>query len=242
MKSLQTFDAFAVGETIFVASVHQKEIPTQCPDCLGEKQWAISMPSGVSRIIACPRCDGGKRHWLFPMRHERTLEVKEAKVSEVSIRCRKAHNSEKIHTGIDYSTEPYIGHVSHDRAHGSREAALVDGKRMLAADAKQEDERWREEREKVATRSGQDIVAALQAAANESVRDLQRNIAKLKEQMMEAIRYPTLYGPKEVRAYPSATPRITEQTMADWLGNLLSEANIEGWSEQELHEAMCSCV
>lgn len=241
MKALQTFDAFAVGETIFVPSVTQKEIPTQCPDCLGEKLWTITMPSGASRTIDCPRCEGGKRHWLLPTRHERTLEIKEAKVSEVTIRVRKAHKSEETHTGIDYRTEPYIGHVSHDRVHASREVALAAGERMLAADATKDEERWQEELKKVETRSGQDIITALQAEANAAKHALERKVDKLKEQMMEAIRYPTLYGPKfKTRSYGS--PEITEQAMADWLGNMLSEADIEGWSEQELHEAMCSCA
>lgn len=242
MKALQTFDAFAVGDTIFVPAVTQKEIPTQCPDCLGEKLWTITMPSGVSRTIDCPRCNGGKRSWLFPMRHERALQIREAKVSEVSIRCRKAYKSEEVDVDIDYNTAPYIGHVSHKSVHASREAALAAGDVMLAADATKDQTRWQEELDKVAKRSSQDIVTALQTAANESHRKLEAKIEKLKAEMMEAIQWPTLNGPQLKRAYTGGPEEITSQAMADWCSKLLSEADIDGWSEQELHEAMCSCA
>lgn len=239
---MQTFDAFAVGDKIFVPSVRQKDVATTCPDCLGEKLWTITMPSGVSKTIDCPRCDGGNKDWLRPRRYERTLEISEAEVSEVSIRTSKAYKSEEIRTRIDYNTvSPYIGNIGHGNAYRSIQEAEEAGKVLLAQEGVLDEARFREERERTEKRAGQDILTALQAKANEQFRDLDFKIDQLKEKMLEAIQHPTLYGPKMIRAYTGGPQEITSQAMADWLSGLFSEADLEGWSEQELQEALCHC-
>lgn len=239
---MQTFDAFAIGDTIFIPSVRQKDIPVTCPDCMGEKLWNISTPSGVSTTIGCPRCGGGEHNWLIPKRYERCVEINEAQIVGLSISYKKGYKSEELHTRIEYDTRPYIGGVNHDKAYLSREAAEIAGAALLADDEKSDHEVWRKERKRAQERAGQDILTAFRAEAEKHARALDQKIDKLKDEMREAIEYPSLYGPKLTRPTSSySSPEITTQAMAEWCNHLLSEADIEGWSESELHEMSCHC-
>lgn len=236
----QTFNAFAVGDTIFVPSVQQKEIEVQCPDCLGSKTWSISTPAGMSKEIPCPRCEGGARNWFFPKRYERSLEIQEVTVSEVSIRCRKHHKEDGVYTYVEYSTSPYAGHIGTSRVFATHAEAAAAGELMMAEAADREHAEWKKEREREEARAGKDIIAVLQAKANDGRAALEANVAALREKLFDAIRYPSLYGPKLThRSYGST--EITSQAMADWLQQLLGDAGLETWSETELHEAMCHC-
>lgn len=236
----QTFSAFAIGDTIFVPHVGQKEIEVQCPDCLGSKTWRISTPAGTSKEIACPRCGGGERSWLLPKRYERSLEIKETTVSEVNIRHGRHTRDSATFLSISYSTAPYIGHVDHAKAFGAREEAAAAGDVMMAKAAEREHEEWRKQREREEARAGHDIIQALNEEANRKLEFHKSNVEALREKLFDAIRYPTLYGPKiNSRSYGGA--EISSEAMAEWLQKLLGDAGLETWSESELHEAMCHC-
>lgn len=231
-------DAFEIGDKVFVPRITQEPIKEPCPDCLGENVWRVSLPSGLTSEVTCPRCHGHS-DWLMPRRYERTFKIDESTVGEVSIRRHKAHKGEDIYTSISYGTAPYIGHIDHKRAYRTREEAEAAAAVLIEEYEKDDNERARKERERTAERAGQDIIAALEMRANERFKALSGKIDDLKEKMLEAIRYPTLYGPKIRKT--SYSTELTSEGMSEWLSGLLSEADIEGWSEAELHEALCQC-
>lgn len=233
------YDVYEIGQTIFVPTVSSKSISVVCPDCAGAKIWNVSTPTGISTTITCPRCHGEKHEWLTPKRHETILEIAETTISEVSLRRRKKQDG-TLANSIDYSTAPYIGHVTHERAYLSREEAQAAGEKMLAEHSTKEDERWRKERERDAERAGHDVLRALTDRANEKVGDLRDKVDRLREKMLDAIKSPNWDGPKlSTRSYGS--PELTSQGMADWLGGMLRDCDLEDWTEEELHEAMCHC-
>ncbi|WP_380778030.1 hypothetical protein [Sphingomonas sp. R86520] len=47
---------FAIGETVYVASVERQTEKLPCPDCLGAKKWAVLSPAGGEFTTDCPRC------------------------------------------------------------------------------------------------------------------------------------------------------------------------------------------
>lgn len=47
---------FAIGDTVWVASVERTTEQLPCPDCHGEKKWAVRSPAGGEYTTACPRC------------------------------------------------------------------------------------------------------------------------------------------------------------------------------------------
>lgn len=237
---MQTFDVFAIGDKVFVPRIFHKELPAEkCPDCLGAGTWHVSTPAGLSHDITCPRCNGKKdSNWLWPKRFELTLEISECTITEVSIT--RSQHKDVITTNVRYNTAPYIGSLYDAKVYPTREEAEAAGEAMKIAEAEKKDTDYAKERERQIERAGQDIVTALRQAAGEKVTELEAQIERLKEKMMDAIRHPSLYGPK-IKSSTYLGPEITSQAMADWLSEMLQEADIEGWSENELHEAMCSC-
>jgi hypothetical protein len=238
---MPTFDTFAVGDTVFVPRVHSKDIDVTCPDCLGENQWVISTPSGISRTIDCPRCMGGKRDyaWMKPKRYERTLEIQELKITEVCITSRKAHNRDEVDTSISYQL---AGGWSMQRRglYLTRAEAEVAGAALLAEGVKEEHASYLAELKKNEERSAMDIIRAFESKAYERARALDEKIERLKEKMMDAVKYPSLNGPKVTRRSYGGD-EITPHSLLEWMQELLSEADIDGWSEEEVHEATCHC-
>lgn len=47
---------FAIGDTVWVATVERTTEQLPCPDCLGEKKWAVLSPAGGEYTTECPRC------------------------------------------------------------------------------------------------------------------------------------------------------------------------------------------
>jgi hypothetical protein len=238
---MQSFESFAIGDKIFVPSVRQKEVLVTCPDCLDEKAWTVSTPSGITKTIECPRCNGGKDNWLIPKRYEQTLEIKETTIAKVSIRSAKKYKSEEIAVSISYDTEaPYCGSVDHEKVYLTHEAAAEAGAIMMAEYTATEDKRWRENRERDEKRAGQDIITAIQSVANKDYKDLEYKVDQLREKMLDAIRYPNSNGPTlEKRLY--GAPELTSQGLADWFSQMLRDCELEDWTENELHEALCHC-
>ena len=238
---MQQFDAFAVGDTIFVPRITQKEVEMPCPDCLGKKgKWHLHLPSGAHVSIDCLRCGAGDNKWLLPRRYERALQIDEMKINEVSIRCRAAHKGEGTDTTIYYQTQGG-GSVYPDKVFTTHEAAVIAGELMLEDAEEKGYAEWEKELARSETRSRQGILAAMSAKYSTQSKAVEDKIDRLKAKMLEAIQYPTLYGPKLSKKSYGA-PEITSQSLADWLGELLSEADIDGWTEQEMHEAMCECA
>lgn len=50
---------FKIGDRCFAATATTKAKRVQCPDCLGERVWACSLPSGEQLNIQCPTCHYG---------------------------------------------------------------------------------------------------------------------------------------------------------------------------------------
>lgn len=50
---------FEKGQTVFSASVGWSERKIQCPDCLGQKEWTVSCPSGEVFKHPCRTCTYG---------------------------------------------------------------------------------------------------------------------------------------------------------------------------------------
>ena len=100
---------------------------------------------------------------------------------------------------------------------------------------------WRKERERAKERAGQDIITALRSEAEKNTKEANEKIDTLKEKMLEAIQHPYSDGPKLSATYTGGPKELTSQALADWCNNLLQEADIEGWSESELHDVLCHC-
>lgn len=198
--------------------------------------------SGAPREIDCPRCKGGKSGYEFlrPKRYERILEINEYVISEISIRRMKSHNSDDVRTHISYTTSPYSGSTSPDKIFTDRDSAAVAGDAMMVADATRTETEWDKDQKRAEAMAGVDILAAFQMQANKATDDLKDKIERLRQAMMDAIKYPYGDGPKLSKpTYGSA--EITSQAMAEWCNGLLDHAGIDGWSEGELHEALCDC-
>ena len=56
----------------------------------------------------------------------------------------------------------------------------------------------------------------------------------------KAIRNPDFDGPK-LRKGVFGNSEVTSEAMATWLNGIFSEADLDGWSEEEIHEATCHC-
>jgi hypothetical protein len=238
----QTFDAFAVGDTVYIPKVKAEEIEVPCPDCGDGGTWTITTASGMSRTIPCPRCAAGSGYaWMKPKRYDRKLVIDEITIRKVKITTGYPHKSEEIETSISYSATAHGHGYRADEVYRTREEAEAAGAVLLAEDAKRCDERWLAELTKHEERSGQDIVRVLQAHARERAEALESKIEKLKEKMLDAVKYPSLYGPKLTRPWSGAAEELTATSLAAWLNNLLEAAEIGCWSEEELHEATCHC-
>jgi hypothetical protein len=239
--STQSFEAFAVGDTVFIPSVKRIEIPVKCPDCHGTKYWHVYITGADKRrMIECPRCKGGKDGYdfLIPKRYEHKVEIVEAKITEVKIKVGRKYQSEEIATTISYETNPHSGCLQEGRCCATREQAETVGQVLLEASIENEDKRYSEARQRDEERAGRDILAALSAHANQNYKELEAKVEKLREKMLEAISNEE--GP-EISKPSYGSPEISADSLASWLEELLSSADLPGFSESELHEAKCHC-
>jgi hypothetical protein len=228
-------DVFDIGTAAYSPHVANKKVKTQCPDCLGEKSWTITMPSGVRRKMACPRCDGD--HIYLPHRYERTLEIREITITNVEVRWSTYRGD--LSRSVRYETTPACYGLSEKNTFLTREEAEAAGAILLAEAVKDDESEWREEVKRAAEQSGQKILTVFRNNAERKAKKLEEKIDTLRDKMLEAIKFPSLYGPKVTsRTY---SVEITAQNMADWFSQMLSESDIEGWSDEELHEALCQC-
>jgi hypothetical protein len=230
---------FNVGDTVYVPAVEYTEERVRCPDCLGEGTWIVSTPSSLhSMTIACPRCKGGAIDWLLPRKRTAKTKIAEVRVSEVTVRER-GHKGE-VHTSVTYGTSPYSGWIDRNGAFRTHEEAETAAALLMVEHEGKEKSDWEKERERELERAGRKIVDALNDAANERASGLEQKISKLKEEMLGAIRWPTIDGPK-ITTKSYGGPEILAGDLAEWLNGLLNEADIVGISEEEIHEATCHC-
>lgn len=47
---------YAIGDTVWVATVERSVDKLPCPDCLGSKKWMVRSPAGGEYTTDCPRC------------------------------------------------------------------------------------------------------------------------------------------------------------------------------------------
>lgn len=50
---------YKIGDTVFCASRLRQCKKIQCPDCLGQKAWSVTAPSGEAWETACGTCEHG---------------------------------------------------------------------------------------------------------------------------------------------------------------------------------------
>lgn len=232
-----------IGTTVYVPHVVGKEHILPCPDCKGEHVWIISTPGGMRTEIACPRCRGGDKNYEFlrPKTYIRTMEIKECTISEASIRQKRDHqDAAKVHTWVSYDTAPYVGTLRPEHVFLSRADAEAAGVAMIAADEAKENTQRDEDDARNRARAGVDIIRALQALADEKRVKIEKKVERLRDAMMDAIRYPYTRGPKKTSKVYGGD-EITPQNMAEWLNKMLDEADLETFSEDEIHEATCHC-
>ena len=242
---MQSFDIFKVGDTVYAPSVDHKRVPVTCPDCNDKRTWRV-ITAANRFTITCPRCNGAQYDWQQPHRTELTLEIREYVVHGVSIDWERHRDvGEGLVTRVRYSLyngEKYAGNgFGASSVFPSREAAEAAGSEMLAKHAAEEDKRWAEQRERVAKSAGETVVQVISEKANASKKEIERKLDDLKERLTSAIRHPSLYGPKLRKEGAFGSYEITSETMAEWLNELFSEAGLDGWSEEEIHEATCHC-
>lgn len=239
---MQLFETLSIGDVVFIASITTEQIDVPCPDCQGEKLWTISMPSGISRTIACPRCGGGENNWLHPKRQEHAIKITEATISGVRLEHHPAHaaKSGETQTSIRYATAPYAGDIPQERIYRTRAEAEAAGAAMLEKAVTESRRRWLEDMERSNRRAGLDIVTVLKESADQKYAELDERLDKLRENLLEAVRYPTLYGPKTTKRIYGGD-ELTGQNLADWLNQQFMKVDLDGWTDEELHEALCSC-
>lgn len=67
---------FEIGDTIYtVTATHEIGPRVQCPDCLGEKIWHVTLPSGEEFDIECQACKHGYDGPYGTVPGERTFET-----------------------------------------------------------------------------------------------------------------------------------------------------------------------
>jgi hypothetical protein len=243
IMSEHTFELIEIGTKIFIPGTKREELPVTCPDCHGTKKWFVHI-AGVegSKVIECPRCGGGEHEWLIPKRYKTVIEIKEFEVTGFEIDRKPKWQSDELETIITYHTNPHRHGVRHGTCYLTQEEAQAAGDIMLEEADKKIGEEYAKERERCDRRAGHDIVKALRDHAFRHSEALQEKIDKLKSEMLEAITYPSLHGPKLTQPRSKyGSPELTSSALAEWFSNLLDEANIEGWSEEEIHEATCRC-
>lgn len=235
-------ETLSVGTSVYVPTIKTTDIMLECPDCRGEHKWIVSTPSGHSHTIDCPRCKGGDRRYEFlrPKRRERTLAILEAKICEVTVHQRADDKTGEVKVSVTYRTAPYLGHYSAERVFSVLDDAEKAGRAMIEADVNREKAEWEKEDKHAEARAGLHIMAALQARADEKRKSLDEKIEALRDKMLEAIKYPSLYGPSITRRSFGAD-ELTPAALAEWLDTMLTDAGLDGWSESEIHEATCHC-
>src|SRR5262249_38166076 len=158
--------------------------------------------------------------------------IKEYVITEVLVRHSKWGADKEPTTIIEYTAKGT--HLSRSAIFLTRQEAETAGAGLMA----QAPDKWRppngkgekEDRK----RGGMAIVEALDHIANERARKLRESIETLKEKMMDAVRYSYTEGPKVTRRTYGAD-EITAQNLLEFFQKLLSEADIDGWSEEEIH-------
>lgn len=212
------------------------------PIAWGQKKWTVTTPSGVCREITCPRCGGDERSWLKPNRREYTLGIIEAEIKSINIECH-TRGGGGPRTLIRYETTPFFGTLYHDgrqMVHLTREAAEAAGAIALKESKEREPSEWEQENERRASYAGQNILDALKAEADHKFKELDEKVDSLRQKMLDTIRCPSIDGPQLSK--PSyGSPELTTQSLGEWLNGLLCEADLEGFSEEELHEAGYHC-
>lgn len=230
-----------VNTTVYVPSIETKAIPVTCPDCDGRGTWTVIMGRRTAEVT-CPRCYGrSDREFLAPRRFERVLKITEHVITEATVRHRRDHqDKEVVRTSIDYSLAPYSGNTRPESVFLTREEAEARGAELLVEDEKREHEEWRKKLKLTEERAGMDIVRALQARADKTSKEWKDKIDRLRAKLLEAIAFPSLYGP-EIKRDVLGVYEVKSQSLATWINELLEEAGIDTLSEEEIHEATCHC-
>lgn len=47
---------FHIGQTVWIGYVHDTQEQLPCPDCLGQRTWRVTLPSGEAHDVPCQRC------------------------------------------------------------------------------------------------------------------------------------------------------------------------------------------
>lgn len=239
---MQSFDAFKVGDTVYVYKIEHVRVPVPCPDCKDTRTWTVTTKAGDTWDVTCPRCNGAKYDFQQPHRLATKLEVLPAVVSEVTIRQRKHYNADEIGTWIDYNLkqDKTSIHRRNDGVFATEEDARAAGEAEMVRDLTKDKQRWQEKRERVAKYASATVLDAVMGKGFQAKRDIEDKLEKLKEGFLEAIKSPDFDGPK-LRKGVFGNPEITSEAMAEWLNGIFSEAELDGWSEEEIHEATCHC-
>lgn len=230
-----------VNTTVYVPSIETKAIPVTCPDCDGRGTWTVIMGRRTAEVT-CPRCQGKTNsEYLTPRRFERVLKVTEHVIAEATVRQRRDHvDKATVRTTIDYSLAPYSGNTRPESVFLTREEAESRGAELLIEDEKREHEEWRKNLKLTEERAGMDIVWALQARADKTSKEWESKVNRLREKLLEAVAFPSLYGP-EIKRDVLGVYEVKSQSLAAWFNGLLEEAGIDTLSEEEIHEATCHC-
>lgn len=235
---MQSFDVFKVGDTVYVFRVEDKRVPVVCPDCQDTRKWTVRTPAGDTWDVTCPRCNGAKYEFQQPHRLSTQLTVETATINEISIRQRKRHKGEEVDTWVEYN---FTGgtYRKAERVFATAVEAEAAGQDEMAKELTKDEERWKAERERVAKYAGETLLDVVRAQAQQEKKDIEGKLDDLKERFLEAIKDPDYHGPKIKKGTYSA--EITSEAMASWLNGIFDEAGLQGWSEEEIHEATCHC-
>jgi hypothetical protein len=236
---MQSFDVFKVGDEVYVYRVEHERVPVPCPDCSDTRKWKVTTPAGDSWEITCPRCNGAKYDFQQPHCIEAKLKVEAVTISEISIRQRKRYQGEEIDTWVEYTFKGGTYRKA-DRVFATHEEADAAGQVEMAKDLTADEKRWKEERERVAKYAGETLLDVVRAQARQEKKGLEDKLDALKEGFLEAIRNPDFDGP-ELRKGVFGSSEITSAAMAEWLNGIFSEAELDGWTKEEIHEATCHC-
>lgn len=242
---MTTFETLDIGTPVFLPSVKRKEIEVECPDCHGAKTWHVYTGNRQSFNVPCPRCtrDGHEYDWLRPKRYETEIVITEATISDIIVKRGKLrYKSDDIETEIRYRVDTDRGH--HHEYEWNKDLFLdrglaeAKGQELFEADQAREKTEWEKELDRNKERARYTILNAMAMHYSGRRKEIEAKIEKLREKMLQAISEDD--GP-EITKNTYSAPHIASADLAEWLGELLSEADIEGWTEQELHEAMCHC-
>jgi hypothetical protein len=127
---------YSIGDVVYHGRNETVAVRTECPDCKGSREWAVTTPAGQTMTTGCPTCDalGGSRGFIE--RYERSPKVETLTIGSVRFNSHEGDDCGQIsymcrETGVGSGSIWY-----ESRLRATREEAEIDAVASIAEDEK----------------------------------------------------------------------------------------------------------